>query len=207
MKRNQQSQRDQHLDRTHGEDMMNKSPEPQLVEEPILSKQEQVASKRLDVREANVSAREASMLVKEADYAEAVKALNADRELLETEKQQFEQLKASQDSFDSHDVEDVIIAKLKEFAGHLPPQIQAMLNNPQLAVAAVEAMLATAKTELTNNGARFAVTTPFGILRAEAYLEQTGQTPNSTNADSADDLVWLKPVNGRVRCESFTIEL
>ena len=202
MKRNQPSQRDQQLDRAHGELKMTAQPEPQLVETPVPTKQEIAASKRLDVRESNIAAREAAMKIKEQQYAEAVEALRLDREA-------FEALKGDQSTtaFGAV-VEDLVIEKLKELAGHLPPQVQMLIQNPQLAVAAVEAMLSSAKTQLSGNGVRASIQTPFGLLRAEAYLEQTGQTPNTTSsANSADDLVWLNPVNGRVRCEPFEIEL
>ena len=147
MKRNQPSQRDQHLDRTHGEaNMTITQPEPQLVEVPAPTKQELALAKRLDTRETNIAAREAAMKIKEQQYAEAV-----------------------------------------------------------------EAMLSSAKTELSSNGARVAFTTPFGVLRAEAYLDPIRQPAEARKAGgsfekSSDDIVWLEPVNGRVRCEPFEIE-
>lgn len=207
MKRNQPSQRDQHLDRTHGEaNMTITQPEPQLVEVPAPTKQELAAAKRLDVRESNIAAREAAMKVKEQQYAEAVEALRLDREAFEASKTASNPTAAP-----NAVVEDLVKAKLKELAGHLPPQAQMVLQNPQLAVAAIEAMLSSAKTELSSNGARVAFTTPFGVLRAEAYLDPIRQPAEARKAGgsfekSSDDIVWLEPVNGRVRCEPFEIE-
>ena len=60
---------------------------------------------------------------------------------------------------------------LNEFVGSLPPQIQLLLQNPSMAAAAVQTMLSSVKAELSNGGVRVAVPTPFGTLRAEAYLD------------------------------------
>lgn len=193
MKRNQPAQRDQQLDRLLGANEMTAQPEPQLVEQPVLTKQEQATVKRLDVREANIAAREAAMKMKEQQHAEAVEALRLDREAFEASK-----TASSPTTAFGAVVEDLVKAKLNELAGHLPPQVQTLIQNPQLAVAAVEAMLSSAKTQLSENGVSVAFTTPFGVLRAEAYLDavatpgpasQVPATPNAV-AKAAERPLW-----------------
>ena len=81
----------------------------------------------------------------------------------------IDELKAQQKQTSA--LSDVIQNGLKEFAEALPPQIQLLLQNPQMAAVAVQAMLDSAKAELSENGFRVCIPTPFGALRAEAYLD------------------------------------